>query len=150
MRRSISPAKYTLALMLAMTEPELLAFLASAFPRLDATRFSIDRLTNQELVLRLATNEDHIRPGGTISGPTLMMMADTATWLLLTSQIGPVALSVTTNLNIHFLRKPAVGALIGRATMLKRGKRLATAQVELTTDAQPEIVAHATVSYSIP
>jgi uncharacterized protein (TIGR00369 family) len=136
--------------MLAMSQVELLAFLAAAFPRLETKAFSIDRLTDQELVLRLATNEEHLRPGGTISGPTLMMVADTATYLLLISQIGPVALAVTTNLNINFLRKPTMGELVGRATMLKRGKRLATAQVELTTGTQTELVAHATVSYSIP
>ena len=133
-----------------MSQAELLAFLAAGFPRMDPKPFSIDRLTDQELVLRLATNEDHLRPGGTISGPTLMMMADTSTYLLLISQIGPVALAVTTHLSIDFLRKPMMGALLARATMLKRGKRLATARVELTTDTQPDLVAHATVSYSIP
>ena len=150
MRRDIDGEMYTFASMLAMNETELLAFLAAGFPKLDTSLFSIDRLSSQELVLRLTTGEEHLRPGGTISGPTLMMMADTASYMLLASQVGPVSLAVTTNLNINFLRKPEVGALIGHATMLKRGKRIAVAEVLMTTDSQDEPVAHATVTYSIP
>lgn len=150
MRRDIAEGGYTFGVMLAMSEAELLAFLAAGFPRLDTSLFSIDRLTEEELVLRLATSEEHLRPGGTISGPTLMMVADTAAYMLLLSQLGPVANAVTTNLSIHFLRKPEVGALIAHTTMLKRGKRLAVAEVLLTTSSQDEPVAQATVSYSIP
>ncbi len=150
MRDDIDRERYTFARMLAMTEPQLLAFLATGFPKLDTSGYSIDRLTPDELVLRLATGEEHLRPGGTISGPTIMAMADTATYLLLVSQIGPVALAVTTSLSIHFLRKPTVGALIATTRILKRGKRLAVAEVTLTTSTQDEPVAHATVTYSIP
>lgn len=94
------------------------------------------------------TSEQHLRPGGTVSGPTQMMLADTAAYFLVLSLIGPVPLAVTTHLSINFMRKPAPGPLEAEARILKLGKRLAVCDVMLGDPEAP--VAHAQVTYSIP
>jgi uncharacterized protein (TIGR00369 family) len=100
--------------------------------------------------VRLLYHDRHLRPGGTISGPSLMTLADTAMYLAVLAMLGPVALAVTTNLNINFLRKPARADVIGQAKLLKLGKRLAVGEVTLYSDGDAEPVAHATGTYSIP
>ena len=99
--------------------------------------------------VRLANpGEMHLRPGSTVSGPTLMTLADTAAYFCILSLIGPVALTVTTNLHIDFFRKPKLGKIEAEARMLKLGKRLAVTAVELFAD--DLLVANASVTYSIP
>lgn len=90
------------------------------------------------------------RPGGTISGPTLMMLADVAMYIAVLASVGWVPLAVTTNLNINFLRKPAPGALLADCEILKLGKRLAVGSVTIREEGEDEPVAHATSTYSIP
>ncbi|MEM9073608.1 MAG: PaaI family thioesterase [Myxococcota bacterium] len=103
-----------------------------------------------EVSIRLLDDgtERHLRPGGTISGPTQMMMADTAAYFLVLSLIGPVPLAVTTHLSINFMRKPPPGELDAHARILKLGKRLAVSEVVIGDRDEP--VAHAQVTYSIP
>ena len=91
-----------------------------------------------------------IRPGGTISGPTMMTLADFAMYVGLLASIGPVPLAVTTNLNINFLRKPGTCDLVAECRLLKLGKRLAVGEVIIRSDGTDEPVAHATSTYSIP
>jgi uncharacterized protein (TIGR00369 family) len=101
--------------------------------------------------MRLLLGDDHLRPGGTVSGPTMMGLADVAVYAALLSRIGPVALAVTINLNINFLRKPSADAdLLARAEMLKVGKRLGVGEVYISSAGSTEPVAHATITYSIP
>jgi len=91
-----------------------------------------------------------IRPGGTISGPTMMTLADFAMYVGLLASIGPVPLAVTTNLNINFLRKPGTCDLVAECRLLKLGKRLAVGEVIIRSDGIDEPVAHVTSTYSIP
>ena len=135
-----------------MTAEELERFLASEFPQafypgsgltLEAVEFGRGRV-------RLAYSDKFIRPGGTISGPTMMMLADFALYVAVLSAIGPVALAVTINLNINFLRRPEQRALIADARIMKLGKRLAVMEVTLYSDGMEEPVAHVTSTYSIP
>jgi uncharacterized protein (TIGR00369 family) len=107
-------------------------------------------LSEKHALMKLDTGERHLRPGGTISGPTMMGLADAAMYALILGNLGPVALAVTTNLNINFYRKPAPGVLHARATMLKLGKRLAVGEVLLYCDDPEASVAHVTLTYSIP
>ena len=100
--------------------------------------------------VRLACEARHLRPGGTISGPAMMGLADCAFYYALLAQIGEVELAVTTNLNINFLRKPGPADLIAEARILKLGRLLATGDVTLYSDGAPEPVAHATLTYAIP
>lgn len=101
---------------------------------------------------RLPDHADLLRPGGTISGPAMMALADYALWIAVMAAIGRVELAVTTNLNINFLRKPKPGALVGDCTLLKVGKRLAYGEVSIFSEGEdPEApVAHVTATYSIP
>jgi uncharacterized protein (TIGR00369 family) len=100
--------------------------------------------------IRRAFSEKSLRPGGTISGPTMMGLTDFAIYVAILASIGPVPLAVTTNLNINFLRKPAQRDLIAEARLIKLGKRLAVGEVEIYSDGEDEMVAHATATYSIP
>lgn len=132
---------------MALSVDELHRFMTEIFPRFN---FTIVSAGNHSAVLELETGERHLRPGGTISGPTLMTMADVAMYIAVLADIGKVALAVTTNLNINFLRKPDPGTLRAEARILKLGKRLATGDVLIFNVGNPEAVAHASVTYSIP
>jgi uncharacterized protein (TIGR00369 family) len=100
--------------------------------------------------IRRKFNPRSLRPGGTISGPTMMGLTDFAMYVAVLASIGPVPLAVTTNLNINFLRKPAQRDLIAECRLIKLGKRLAVGEVQIYCDGQDEMVAHATSTYSIP
>jgi uncharacterized protein (TIGR00369 family) len=91
-----------------------------------------------------------LRPGGTISGATMMMLADVAMYVAVLASIGWVPLAVTTSLNINFLKKPAARALDADCWLLKLGKRLAVGEVSIRSAGEEYLVAHATVTYSIP
>ncbi len=123
------------------------AFLAEFFPQ--ANDFAtITHVGGGTLRIELETKEHHLRPGGTVSGPVMMTMADTAAYYLLLSLLGPVALAVTTSLHIDFLRKPAPEGLYAEASVLKLGSRLAVCSVAIHGSAG--LVAQASVTYSIP
>ena len=100
--------------------------------------------------VRRAFSERSLRPGGTISGPTMMGLTDFAMYVAILASVGPVPLAVTTNLNINFLRKPAQRDLIADARLIKLGKRLAVGEVRIYSEGDEEMVAHATATYSIP
>jgi acyl-coenzyme A thioesterase PaaI-like protein len=92
-----------------------------------------------------------LRPGGTVSGPTLMALADFAMYVALLSAIGPVGLAVTTNLSISFMRKGQPGQdIVAAARLIKVGKRMAFGEVNLLSGTSPDPIAHASASYSIP
>ncbi len=92
---------------------------------------------------------DHsIRPGGTLAGPFMMMLADVCMYAVVLSLLGEIKLAVTTSLNINFVRKPANTDLVAQGSIIKMGKRLAVLEVSIFSEG--EIVAHATGTYSIP
>ena len=99
---------------------------------------------------RFKVAKKHLRPGDTVSGPTLMALADVAMYAALLGEIGLVPLAVTTSLNINFLRKPAQKDVHADAKLLKVGKRLAVGEVTLYSEGETEPVAHVTCTYSIP
>jgi uncharacterized protein (TIGR00369 family) len=135
-----------------MTVGELERFLAAEFPQgvNPESGLSIEAVWDGGCRVRQAFRELHVRPGGTISGPTMMALADFAMYVAVLGAIGPVPLAVTINLNINFLRKPAQRDLTGEARLLKLGKRLATGEVFIRSDGEEEPVAHVTSTYSIP
>jgi uncharacterized protein (TIGR00369 family) len=100
--------------------------------------------------VRRKFRESSLRPGGTISGPTMMALTDFSMYVAILASIGPVALAVTTSLNINFLRKPEQRDLIAEVKLIKLGKRLAVGDVAIYSDGEDEMVAHATLTYSIP
>ena len=136
--------------MTKMSAEELEAFLYSHFPEMAERSFRVEKVDERFAQVRLLYHDRHLRPGGTISGPSLMSLADTAMYIAVLAMIGPVALAVTTNLNINFLRKPAPADCIAQARLLKLGKRLAVGEVTMYSAGETEPVAHATLTYSIP
>lgn len=100
--------------------------------------------------LRLGYDPQMLRPGGTISGPAMFTLADVAMYVAVLASIGPVALAVTTNLNINFLRRPPPGDLLGEARLLKLGKSLAVGEIYLRAPDSEDCVAHAVGTYALP
>lgn len=128
------------------------AFLDREFPQIHAGGRCYDVLSvgPGEARMRFDPADRHLRPGGTVSGPAIFALADIGAYVAILAHIGPVALAVTTSLNINFLRKPPPGSLIGHCRILKLGKRLAVVEVAITPEADAALVAHATGTYSIP
>jgi uncharacterized protein (TIGR00369 family) len=136
-----------------MSVPELEEFLHREFPQAfgAGSAIKIERADGESCLVRERFGEHMLRPGGTVSGPTLMALADFAMYVVLLSAIGPVGLAVTTNLNINFLRKGAPGQdVLAEARLLKLGKRLAVGEVMLLSGESPDPIAHVTSTYSIP
>lgn len=135
-----------------MSIAELEEFLRVEFPQsFGSGDTSIEKADGRSCRLRQRFSSSMLRPGGTVSGPTLMALADCAMYVVLLSAIGPVGLAVTTNLNVNFLRKgPAGHDILAEARVLKLGKRLAVGDVNLLSAASSDPIAHVTATYSIP
>ena len=134
--------------MTDMSVASLQEFLDGAFP-ID-TPYVIEAVDDASIDVRLVVGPGHGRPGDTISGPSLMALVDTAAWLAILAQIGPVVLAVTTSLHIDFLRKPALVDLAAKATLLKLGRTLAVVDVSIFSVGHTNMVAKAQVTYAIP
>ena len=131
------------------TQAELTAFLQAEFPQ---TRCTIEELDEDgSVVVAHPVGHAELRPGGTVSGPVMMTLADVALYVAILARIGIVPLAVTTNLSINFLRKPrADRRVVARCRLLKLGRALAVGEVFLFSEGEDEPVAHATGTYSIP
>jgi uncharacterized protein (TIGR00369 family) len=135
-----------------MNVGELQKFLREEFPQAFGDGdITIESADGETCTVRQRYRDRMLRPGGTISGPTLMGLADCAMYIVLLSAIGPVGLAVTTNLSINFLRKGPPGHdIMAAARLLKLGKRLAVGEVTLLSAGSPDPIAHVTATYSIP
>ena len=102
------------------------------------------------VTVKVPYREEFVRPGGTISGPVMMAVADFVMWGVVLSLVGPAHLAVTTSFNINFLRRPMPGELIARGSILKLGKRLAVGEVSLYCGEEEDLVAHVTCTYALP
>ena len=135
---------------IVMQTGALTAFLAREFAQV-AGDFTITRVEEDLLEVRLNVADRHLRPGGTVSGPSMFALADVAMYLAILSRIGPVALAVTTNCSIDFMRKPEAGrALIAQARLLKLGRVLAVGDVLIRSEGISDPVARAGLTYAIP
>lgn len=135
---------------LKMTADDLRAFLARDFTQV-ADDFEFVEVVETHVTMALSASEKHLRPGGTVSGPSMFALADVCAYFCILSHLGPVALAVTTNCSIDFMRKPAPGRLICRMELLKLGRSLAVTEGRLFSESQPDKpVARASLTYSIP
>ncbi|MCG6903854.1 MAG: PaaI family thioesterase [Rhodobacter sp.] len=133
-----------------MTHADLEEFMITHFPQV-AGDFGIEEVTAEGIDMRLHVGDHNLRPGGTVSGPSMFSLADVSIYLAILSRIGPQALAVTTNCSIDFMRKPAAGVdLIAHARLLKLGRALAVGDVLIRSEGSDAIVARATLTYSIP
>ena len=136
--------------MLAMDVAQLQGFLTRDFGQV-AADFTVERADMAGVRLRLKVEARHLRPGGTVSGPSMFALADVAIYLAILSRIGPVALAVTTNCSMDFMRKPAAGVdMLAEARLLKLGRRLAVGDVMLYSEGLADPVARAGLTYAIP
>jgi len=134
---------------LVMDGQEVSSYVSEVFPQSDRYGLTVEHLEPGSITVGMKISEEHLRPGGTVSGPTMFSLADCASYLIVLSHVGKVALAVTTNLNINFLSKPQ-GDLHATARLLKLGKRLAVCDIEIRSKETATLVAHATATYSIP
>ena len=133
-----------------LTAAEVAEFLGEVFPQIEGEA-SIEAVGPMTARMRLNVAERHLRPGNTVSGPAMFMLADVTFYVAVLAMIGREPLTVTTTLTINFLRKPPLSDLIGEARILKLGRTLATGDVILFGEGEPDRpVAHATCSYAIP
>jgi acyl-coenzyme A thioesterase PaaI-like protein len=129
-------------------QAEIIAFIQSEFPQ---SKCIIDAVGNMSATIRHNITEAELRPGGTVSGPVMMFVADVALYVAILGEIGIVPLTVTTSLNINFLRKPAADkAIIGVCKLIKLGRTLAIGEVSIYSEGNPDMVAHAVGTYAIP
>ena len=128
----------------------LLEYVETVFPQIKG-EFQIDYLDESFLIVRLLVQEQHLRPGGTVSGPSMFSLADISVYLSVLAAIGPEALTVTTNCSLDFMRKPVSEMdLLAHCKLLKLGKSLAVGDVMIFSDGMDQPVARATMTYSIP
>lgn len=135
---------------LKMNRDDLIQFMQEHFPQV-AGDFGIEDVTDTGIRIRLHVSDRNLRPGGTVSGPSMFSLADVSIYLAVLSHIGPEALAVTTNCSIDFMRKPTAGAdLIAKARLLKMGRALAVGDVLIFSEGDDQPVARAGLTYSIP
>ena len=130
------------------SKEEIAAFMAQAFP---TSRFAIVEAGEKRSTIRRPVTQDDLRPGDTVSGPTLMALADTALYVAIHSTLGITPHAVTSNMNINFLRRPpADRALLAECRLLRVGRTLAVGEVSLFSEGMDDPVAHVVGSYAIP
>ena len=135
-----------------MTAEEINQFMETDFPQIhtDGRVFTVTTVEPGAVTMTFDPSERHLRPGGTVSGPAMFALSDVCAYAAVLAHIGPVALAVTTSLNINFLRLPKPRPISCRCSILKLGKRLAVIDAILTQDGSSEPIAQATATYSIP
>lgn len=133
-----------------ITIEEFDKLLAAEMPWALEAGLRLESIGAGEAVMRLPFDENMLRPGGTVSGPTMMMLADANMYAVVLSTVGIVKLAVTTSFNINFLHRPSPADLMAEGRALKIGRRLAVVEVTIHSDGHDEPVAHATGTYSIP
>jgi uncharacterized protein (TIGR00369 family) len=140
----MAPAKFTVK--------ELERQLRAEFPEMFHARsgYVLEELWHGGCRVRRHFDQRSLRPGGTLSGPTMMALADFAIYVAILATIGWVPAVLTTNLNINFLKMPAARDLLAEARLIKVGRRLAVAEIGIRSDGEEDLVAHATGTYSIP
>jgi uncharacterized protein (TIGR00369 family) len=134
-----------------MSLVEVDAFLDREFPQFRALGgYSLTEIAPGRATMVLEADESHLRPGATVSGPTLFTLADVGAYAVLLAHIGPVPLIVTTSMSINFMRRPPAGRLVAECEILKLGKRLAVVEVGIRGDGAEDLLVRATGTYSVP
>ena len=133
-----------------LNRDELTEYVTDVFPQSRNLQWTIKDLSPGTIDVQMNIDDSHLRPGGTVSGPSMFSLADVSAYLVILGHIGKVPLAVSTSLNINFLSKPPEGNLHARATLIKLGKRLAVCEIHITGEDDSVLVAQATATYSIP
>ncbi|MFZ5756564.1 MAG: PaaI family thioesterase [Pseudomonadota bacterium] len=135
---------------MTLTASDIQQIIRTGLPAAEETDLRIEEVTADHVTARYPFHPGMVRPGGTLSGPTMMGLADAAMYAAIMARLGRVEMAVTSNLNINFLSKPGQADLLARARVLRLGSRLAFLEVELYSAGSPDMVAHVTGSYALP
>lgn len=138
------------ALQLLMDAQEVTRFVESVYPASADFGWKIESLTPGACRVRMRVGRNDIRPGGTVSGPTMFTLADVTAYLIVLAHAGPRELAVTTSASIHFLSRPPFGDLLASGRLIKLGKRLAVTEIHIDSAASGAMVAQATATYALP
>lgn len=133
-----------------LTAADINAIIANGLPGARGWGFMVEHVTPEGVVCRVKFSEKQLRPGGTLSGPTMMALADAAMYAAVMARLGRLEMAVTQNLNINFLSRPEPADLVARAEVLKLGRRTVVLDVKIFSEGRDEAVAHATGTYSLP
>ena len=133
-----------------LTAADIQHIIRTGLPAAEEVDLRTDEVAADHVVARYPFRPNMIRPGGTLSGPTMMGLADAAMYAAIMAKLGRVEMAVTSNLNINFLSKPGQADLVARARVLRMGSRLAFLEVEIHSVGSPDMVAHVTGSYALP
>lgn len=135
---------------MTLSAADIQQIIRQGLPAAEETDLRIEAVTEDHVVARYPFRPVTLRPGGTLSGPTMMGLADAAMYAAIMARLGRVEMAVTSNLNINFLSKPGQADLVAHARVLRMGKRLAFLEVELYSEGATDMVAHVTGSYALP
>jgi len=135
---------------MSLTAAEVQALIREWVPMAEDIDLKVDSIAPGAATIRIPFNDRNLRPGGSISGPTIMAAGDTAMFAAILGRLGKVAMAVTSNLNINFMQRPAQKDLIAEASILKMGRRIAFCEVGIRSAGSEELVAHVTGSYALP
>lgn len=136
-----------------LTPAELTVLVEAHFPQVHEGngRITIERADADKTVVRMAHDPRIVRPGGTVSGPTMFKLADFGVYVAILGRLGEAGLqAVTTSMTVNFLSRPQPADMIAEIQLLKLGRRLAVAEARLYAAGNPEVIAHATSTYAIP
>lgn len=141
-----------MSLKIHMDAAAVAAYLDEVFPQWNqgGIKFGIERIEPGRAIVSAEAQTAHLRPGGTVSGPTLFTLADFAAYAVILGHVGRQALAVTTNLNINFLRKAPPGPVTGHCRLLKLGSRLAVTDCDIKAGGSDDLIAQASATYSLP
>ena len=135
---------------MSLNQQQITDLLQQHFPQIQ-DEISIDSMNDQEATVRLSVNNRHLRPGNTVSGPSMFLLADVAAYIAILAQVGARTQAVTTSAHMDFLRKPqAETDIIATTKVLKIGKQLAVVDVYLYSENDENMVARAAMTYSLP
>ena len=135
---------------LLLNQQEVSNFLKEVFPQIEG-EFVIDALASDTITMRLLVGDRHLRPGGTVSGPSMFALADVCAYAMVLGRVGRKALAVTTSCSLDFMRKPEAGRnIIGQGRLLKLGKLLAVVDILMMSEGSDKAVARASMTYAIP
>ncbi|MES2918190.1 MAG: PaaI family thioesterase [Pseudomonadota bacterium] len=135
---------------MSLTPAAITDVIRQGVPASEDSGFAVEQVTPRGVVCRLPYRERSLRPGGTLSGPTMMTLADAAMYAAVLARLGRVEMAVTQNLNINFLARPRPADLLAEVEVLKMGRRTIVLDVKIYSAGSPEVVAHATGTYSLP
>lgn len=135
---------------MTLTPADLTDVIRRGVPASEDSGFRVEAVGEGGVTCRLPYDDRHLRPGGTLSGPSMMTLADAAMYAAVLSRLGRIEMAVTQNLNINFLARPRPADLVAEAEILKMGRRTVVLDVKIYSSGSPEVVAHATGTYSLP